>query len=58
MSIAPPTGEPHLIEKLKMLSNFTLSKPIDIFDLFIHSIALIILILKIIRTFMAKNKPE
>ena len=31
LAVAPLSGEPHLIEKLKMLSSFTLTKPIDIF---------------------------
>ncbi|VAW91244.1 hypothetical protein MNBD_GAMMA22-2678 [hydrothermal vent metagenome] len=58
LAIAPPTGEPHLIEKLKMLGNLNLSKFIDMFDLFLHSSPLIVLLLKIIRTVMTKNNSK
>jgi len=58
LSLAPLNGEPHLIEKLKMLSSFTLSKPIDIFDLFLHSAPIIILTLKIIRTLSTRNNDK
>jgi len=58
LAVAPLSGEPHLIEKLKMLSSFTLSKPIDIFDLALHSSPLIILTIKVIRTLLYKNKQK
>ena len=45
----PAKPEPHLIEKLNMLIQGTLVKPVDIFDLFWHSLPLILLLLKIIR---------
>ncbi len=57
MSLAPLTGEPHLLEKIKMLLDLTLSKPIDIFDLVLHSTPNIILILKVIRTISIKANP-
>ncbi|MFV1983767.1 MAG: hypothetical protein ACC657_09550 [Thiohalomonadales bacterium] len=56
LSVAPLSGEPHLIEKLRMLSSLTLSRPIDIFDLVLHSAPVIILILKVIRTIFINNK--
>ncbi|HPE60163.1 MAG TPA: RND transporter [Thiolinea sp.] len=37
LGFAPFVPEPHLWEKLKMLGNGTLTRPIDIFDLFWHS---------------------
>ena len=58
LAIAPMNGEPHLVEKLKMLSAFTLTKPIDMFDLVLHSAPIIILTIKVIRTFLHKTKPE
>jgi len=58
LAIAPLTGEPHLLEKLKMLSTMTLTKPIDIFDLVMHSAPIIILALKITRTLIQKNKSK
>lgn len=54
LALAPFTPQPHLLEKLMMLSNGTLTKPLDIFDLFWHSSALILLILKLVR--LAKIK--
>lgn len=49
MLLAPFRPLPHVIEKLIMLKNGTLTKPIDIFDLFFHFIPTLILLLKIIR---------
>ena len=47
LGLAPFFPEPHLWEKIKMLFNGELSKPIDIFDLFMHSTPAIILLIKI-----------
>ncbi len=49
MLLAPFKPMPHVIEKLTMLKNGTLSKPLDIFDLFYHLIPTILLAIKIIR---------
>ncbi|MGB5177841.1 MAG: RND transporter [Gammaproteobacteria bacterium] len=46
LALAPFSPEPHLWEKLKMLFAGTLLRPIDIFDLFLHGIPLLILLLK------------
>ena len=51
MILAPFKPMPHVLEKLIMLKNGTLTKPIDIFDLFYHLIPTIILLLKIYRGF-------
>ncbi len=51
MLLAPFTPMPHLVEKLIMLKNGTLTKPIDIFDLFYHLLPTIILLLKIYRDY-------
>ena len=40
MILAPFKPMPHVLEKLIMLKNGTLTKPIDIFDLFYHLIAI------------------
>ena len=40
---------PHLIEKLRMLSEGTLVKPIDIFDLLLHSVPLVLLAVRLWR---------
>ena len=47
LALAPFAPEPHLWEKLKMLSTGTLSRPIDIFDLFLHGMPLVLLLLKL-----------
>ena len=36
MAVAPITPEPHLVEKLRLLSQGSLTRPMDIFDLFFH----------------------
>ena len=49
LGIAPIVPEPHLVEKLRMLSNGTLSRPIDIFDLFLHATPLVVLMIRLVR---------
>jgi hypothetical protein len=49
LAVAPIVPQPHLLEKLQMLFNGTLTRPIDIFDLFWHSWPLVLLVLKLIR---------
>jgi len=56
LGLAPFVPEPHLWEKLKMLADGTLSKPIDIFDLFMHGTPLILLILKFV--FMSLDNQQ
>ncbi len=54
-----PFSPPHVIEKLSMLVNGTLVKPIDWFDLFLHGAPWLILLLKIAAVSMKqRNKPE
>ena len=49
LGLAPFSPEPHLWEKLKMLTAGELVKPIDIFDLFLHGTPAVLLVLKLIR---------
>jgi hypothetical protein len=49
MLLAPFYPMPHVVEKLLMLKNGALKKPVDIFDLFYHLIPLAVLILKFLR---------
>ena len=49
LGLAPFQPEPHLWEKLKMLAAGTLSRPIDIFDLFLHGTPAVLVILKLGR---------
>ena len=47
--LAPFRPMPHVIEKLMMLKNGTLHRPIDIFDLFYHLTPAIVLLMKLYR---------
>jgi hypothetical protein len=49
MLLLPFKPMPHVVEKLIMLKNGVLIKPIDIFDLFYHLIPSILLAIKIVR---------
>jgi hypothetical protein len=51
MILLPFYPMPHFVEKLIMLKNGTLKKPIDIFDLFYHSAPSILLLVKFVRDF-------
>ena len=51
MLLAPFRPMPHVLEKLIMLKNGTLNRPVDIFDLFYHLLPTILLALKIFRTY-------
>ncbi len=46
LAVAPFVPEPHLTEKWRMLLDGTLSKPIDIFDFFLHSTPLVVLAIR------------
>ena len=48
---------PHSIEKLQMLFSGILIKPLDIFDLLMHTGLIIVLLIKIYR-FVTSNKKE
>ena len=50
LGLAPFVPEPHLWQKLKMLANGTLSRPIDIFDLVMHASLPLLLAVKLLRT--------
>ena len=47
MLLAPFRPMPHVLEKLIMLKDGSLTRPIDIFDLFYHLLPTLILLLKI-----------
>lgn len=49
MLAAPIKPMPHVVEKILMLKNGTLHRPMDIFDLFFHLIPLVLLVLKLVR---------
>ena len=47
LGLAPFTPEPHLLEKLRMLTEGELTRPIDIFDLVLHGTPWVLLVLKL-----------
>lgn len=49
LGLAPFVPEPHIVEKLRMLSQGTLTKPLDMFDLALHAAPFVLLIAKLIR---------
>lgn len=49
MAGAPFTPEPHLVEKLRMLFQGALTRPLDIFDLLMHAAPSVLLAVKLAR---------
>ena len=47
MAMAPIKPQPHLLEKLGMLMNGELVRPLDIFDLFLHATPIVLLVLRL-----------
>ncbi|RJP84065.1 MAG: RND transporter [Desulfobacteraceae bacterium] len=56
LGLAPFTPEPHLMEKARMLFHGQLSRPIDIFDLFLHGTAPLLLLAKGVRQVFKEKK--
>ena len=55
LGLSPFVPEPHALEKLRMLFQGELNKPIDIFDLVFHLLPLILLILQLARQKLQKK---
>jgi hypothetical protein len=55
MALAPFVPEPHLMEKLRMLSQGTLTRPLDMFDLVMHATPLVLLPVLIWRRWKARR---
>jgi hypothetical protein len=51
----PSQPQPHLWEKLQMLFEGSLARPIDIFDLFLHATPVLLVGLKIGRTLWLRS---
>ncbi len=47
LALAPFAPEPHLIEKMRFLSEGTLTRPLDIFDLFMHGSGLVLVAVRL-----------
>ncbi|HHC72520.1 MAG TPA: hypothetical protein ENK54_06435 [Thiotrichales bacterium] len=55
LGLAPFRPEPHVVEKIRMLLEGTLHRPVDIFDLLLHGAPWILLALKGARTVQGKR---
>ena len=49
LGFAPFIPQPHIVEKLRMLMDGTLKRPLDIFDLFWHAWPFVLLAYRIFR---------
>jgi hypothetical protein len=59
LGLAPFTPEPHLQEKIRMLLQGDLHKPIDIFDFIMHGLPVFLLILRLMTAMLFKKiKPN
>lgn len=56
LAIAPVFPEPHLIEKLRMLAQGALREPLDIFDLLLHAVPLLLLVVRLWRLLAARSR--
>lgn len=54
LGLAPFLPEPHIVEKLRMLSKGTLVRPIDIFDLLWHAAPWLVVFAKLARMALTK----
>ena len=54
-ALTPFRPEPHLLEKLRLLSNGQLIRPIDIFDLLMHGTPLLLVLGKLL---LGRNKTS
>lgn len=54
LGLAPFVPEPHIWEKLKLVVGGTLHRPVDIFDLAMHGVPWLLLILRLARLARAR----
>lgn len=58
LGLAPFQPQPHLLEKIGMLFQGELTRPLDIFDLVFHSSPLILLSIKFMRDKKRNQNPS
>lgn len=56
LAVAPIVPEPHLIEKLRLLSQGALVRPLDIGDLLLHTVPMLVLALKLWRKHVSRSR--
>jgi len=54
LGLAPFYPQPHIVEKIRMLIDGTLKRPIDIFDLFWHAWPFALLTYKVVRDVVSR----
>ena len=54
LGLAPFLPEPHVWEKIRMLANGELARPIDIFDLILHATPWLLLAFKVARSVQSR----
>jgi hypothetical protein len=57
LAVAPVVPEPHLVEKLRLLGQGALTRPLDVFDLMLHSVPLVVLAVRLWRRWTARRPP-
>lgn len=55
LAVAPVLPEPHLVDKLRLLSQGALVRPLDIFDLLLHSVPLGLLAWRLWRDWQRRS---
>ena len=55
LGLAPFSPEPHVLEKLRLLMNGELRRPIDVFDLLLHGAPWLLLLAKLVRTLQIRR---
>jgi hypothetical protein len=58
LGLAPFSPEPHLVEKLRMLANGELTRPIDLFDLLLHGTPWLLLVAKLVRLAQMRGNDQ
>lgn len=53
--LAPFYPEPHIVEKIRMLSQGNLRRPMDVFDLCFHLLPVLLLLLKLLYPAVKKK---
>jgi hypothetical protein len=55
LAVAPIVPEPHLVEKLRMLWQGELHRPLDIFDLLFHLAPIVMVGVRLVRKWRASK---
>lgn len=58
LGLSPFSPEPHLLEKLRLLLSNQLRRPIDIFDLTLHGLPVLLLILRLTAAAICRERPN